>query len=164
MNATGAAVATLRGMSGAVDPDDLRRIETELGTLLRRTRGYVQEAAQHVHPELGSAAYAMLSRVVEGGPARASELVEAFGIDKAAISRQTAQLEELGLVVRAPDPVDRRAQVISATAEGRRRCLSARRRSQSALRDELGRWEPDDVRDLGLLLAKLNTISLGRKG
>lgn len=156
------ATATLPAMSGAVSPDDVRRIETELGTLLRRARGYVQEAAWHVHPELGSAGYAMLSRVVEGGPARASELVEAFGIDKAAISRQTAQLEELGLVVRSPDPEDRRAQVIAATREGRRRCQSARRRSRSALHEQLSRWQPDDVRDLGRLLAQLNATAFAR--
>lgn len=146
--------------SGAsqVDPDDLRRVETQLGALLRRTRTFIAESASTVHPELGGTGYGVLVRLVTAGPTRASELVEHFETDKATISRQTSHLEALGLVSREPDPADRRAQIITATDEGRRRALAARRRNQQRLRRGLGEWDAADVRQLGLLLEKFNGL------
>ena len=142
----------------AVDPDDLRRVETQLGALLRRTRAFIAESAATVHPELGGTGYAVLARLVTAGPTRASELVVQFDTDKATISRQTAHLESLGLVSREPDPADRRAQIISVTAEGRRRVQAARRHNQQRLRHGLQEWEPDQVRQLGRLLEKFNGL------
>ena len=141
-----------------VDPDDLRRVETQLGALLRRTRTFIAESATHVHPELGPTGYAVLARLVDDGPKRASELVTQFDTDKATISRQTAHLQSLGLVSREPDPADRRAQIISVTAEGRRRVQAARRHNQQRLRHGLQEWEPDQVRQLGRLLEKFNGL------
>jgi DNA-binding MarR family transcriptional regulator len=141
-----------------VDPDDLRLVETQLGALLRRTRTFIAEAATHVHPELGPTGYAVLARLVDAGPTRASELVVQFDTDKATISRQTAHLQSLGLVARETDPADRRAQTITVTAEGRRRVQRARRRNQQRLRRGLEEWEPDEVRHLGRLLEKFNGL------
>jgi DNA-binding MarR family transcriptional regulator len=148
--------------SGArtVDPDDLRRVETQLGELLRRTRTFIAASATSVHPELGGTGYPVLARLVTAGPTRASELVAQFDTDKATISRQTAHLESLGLVAREADPTDGRAQIITATDDGRRRLLAARRRNQQRLRRGLGEWEPAEVRQLGRLLEKFNGLDL----
>jgi DNA-binding MarR family transcriptional regulator len=146
---------------GDVEHDDVRRVETQLGALLRRTRTFVASSARDVHPELGTTGYAMLSRLLDSGPMRASELVEIFGTDKATISRQTALLERIGFVSREPDPTDRRAQTISVTAEGRRRIQAARRRNRRRLHAGLGEWDPADVRELGRLLEQFNSLDLG---
>jgi DNA-binding MarR family transcriptional regulator len=146
--------------SGAptVEPDDLRLVETQLSALLGRTRAFMAESAATVHPELGGTGYAVLARLVMAGPTRASELVTQFDTDKATISRQTAHLQSLGLVSREPDPTDGRAQIITATDEGRHRVLAARRRNRQRLRRGLGEWDAAEVRQLGLLLEKFNGL------
>ena len=141
-----------------VEQDDVRRVEKQLGALLRRTRSFIGESAACVHPELGPTGYGILSRILDAGPMRAADLVEAFDADKAAISRQTAHLEALGLVSRAPDPDDGRAQIITVTPEGRRRVESARQRNQRRLRRGLGEWQEAEVRELGRLLEKFNAM------
>jgi DNA-binding MarR family transcriptional regulator len=144
-----------------VEPDDLRLVETQLGELLRRTRTFIAESAVTVHPELGGTGYVLLARLVTAGPTRASELVVQFDTDKATISRQTAHLESLGLVSREPDPTDGRAQILTASDEGRRRVLAARRRNQQRLRRGLGEWDATEVRQLGRLLEKFNALDFG---
>lgn len=144
--------------SDAAEQDDVRRVETQLGALLRRTRTFVAASAAGVHPDLGTTGYAMLARLLDAGPMRASELVEFFVTDKATISRQTALLERIGLVSRKPDPSDRRAQTITVTSEGRRRMQAARRRSQRRLRAGLSGLDSADVRELGRLLEQFNSL------
>jgi DNA-binding MarR family transcriptional regulator len=147
---------------GAADvgADDIRRVETQLGTLLRRTRAFIAESATDVHPELGATGYSVLARVTDRGPMRATDLVEQFDTDKATISRQTAHLEAIGLVSREPDPSDGRAQIISVTDEGRRRVDAARKRNRQRLRRGLGEWDAGEVRELGRLLEKFNGLEL----
>jgi DNA-binding MarR family transcriptional regulator len=134
----------------------LARIQNEMTLLFRRARVYFQSSAQIAHPELQSAAYALLAYLVDGGPMRASALVEHFGTDKGAISRQLAQLETLGLVHRLPDPDDGRAQLVEATDLGTQRCAAARSHSRKRMRDQLDTWDQADVERLGVLLAKFN--------
>lgn len=146
--------------AGASEQDDVWRVETQLGALLRRTRTFVAASATSVHADLGTTGYVILSRLLDAGPMRASELVDVFGTDKATISRQTAMLERSGLVSREPDPTDRRAQTIRVTADGRRRMQAARRRNQRRLRSGLSAWAADDVRELGRLLEQFNALEL----
>ena len=134
----------------------LARIQNEMILLFRRARVYFQSSAQIAHPELQSAAYALLAYLVDGGPLRASALVDHFGTDKGAISRQLAQLETIGLVHRLPDPADGRAQLVEATELGTQRCAAARSHSRNRMREQIGSWDEADVRQLGALLAKLN--------
>ena len=118
--------------------------------LFRRARVYFQSSAQVAHPELQSAAYALLAYLVDGGPMRASALVDHFGTDKGAISRQLAQLETLGLVHRLPDPADGRAQLVEATEFGTQRCAEARSHSRKRMHDQLDSWDASDMQQLGL--------------
>ena len=56
----------------------------------------------------------LLRTVVARGPVRASDLAAWQGVDKSTISSQVRRLEERGLVVRRPDPADRRAVLFTA--------------------------------------------------
>ena len=57
-----------------------------------------------MHEDLQPASYLMLSWLADEGPVRASSMVDNFGIDKGAVSRQLQHLVDLGLVERTPGP------------------------------------------------------------
>ena len=62
----------------------------------------------------------VLGELVGGGPRRMSTLAAIEGVRQPSMTDLVRRLERLGLVSRAPDPVDRRAVLITATAAGRR--------------------------------------------
>ena len=131
-------------------------VERELAVLLRRARAWNRDLATEVHPDLQPTAYALLSRVDELGSVRASDLVDFFGIDKGAVSRQVQLLERTGLVAREPDPDDGRAQRLVVTDEGRKRLSNARGGRRRMVREQLDRWPDADVASFAALLARFN--------
>ena len=101
------------------DPDEaFVRLEREIGLLLRRARAISARLAGELHPDLDGAAYGLLALLEDAGPLRAGDLVARLGLDKSTVSRQVSHLADLGLVDRAADPVDGRAQVLTPSAEG----------------------------------------------
>jgi DNA-binding MarR family transcriptional regulator len=62
--------------------------------------------------------FAVLIVLVDRGPTRQQDLVEATGSDKAGIMRVVDDLERRGLAVRNPVPGDRRARAVEITAAG----------------------------------------------
>ena len=102
---------------------DLRRVEAEVGILIRRVKRVLGERARLLHPDLHPATFFLLNHIVERAPIRAADLVGAFGMDKGGVSRQVQHLVDLGLVDRRPDPEDRRASLLAPTEEATRRRL-----------------------------------------
>jgi DNA-binding MarR family transcriptional regulator len=137
--------------------DSLRRIERELGVLLHRVRRRTVRNAAAVHPELQPAALPVLVHVVDHEGVHASSVVEHFGIDKGAVSRHVGHLESLGLLTRACDPDDRRAQTIVATDLGRERVEAVRAARREVVADRLADWSSGDLGDLAELLARYNS-------
>ena len=134
----------------------LLRIERELGVLIHRVRRRTAASAASVHPELQPAALPVLAFVVDHEPVRASDVVEHFGIDKGAVSRHVAHLESLGLLTRACDPEDRRAQTIVPTAFGRRRLEALRAARREVVADRLAHWTAADLQALADGLGRYN--------
>lgn len=64
---------------------------------------------------------------------RAKDIVAESNLGASGMSRQLAVLEQLGHVVRAPDPEDGRAQIISITDSGRRALETALRADARSL-------------------------------
>jgi DNA-binding MarR family transcriptional regulator len=151
-------------MSGLADPREaFARLEQEVGLLLRRARAISTRLAGELHPELDGTAYALLSLLEDTGPLRASDLVPRLGLDKSTVSRQVSHLAELGLVERAPDPEDGRAQVLSASPEGSARLTRIRDARRARWADDLADWPGEDVAVLGELLGRLNRIGEARE-
>lgn len=111
--------------------------------LQRAVRGAT--AASTRHSELGPAHVAVLFFIREGGPMRASALADELGIGPSALSRQLAELEQYGFVVRAPDPLDGRACLLSLTGEGRAYLSDAYEQRAEVLRAILAGWTESEA-------------------
>jgi DNA-binding MarR family transcriptional regulator len=132
------------------------RLEREIALLLRRSRAISTRLARELHPDLDGAAYGLLALLQDSGPLRASDLVARLGLDKSTVSRQVASLVDLGLVDRAPDPDDGRAQVLTPSAEGSARLARIREVRRGRWESDLADWPAEDVAVLGRLLGRLN--------
>jgi DNA-binding MarR family transcriptional regulator len=138
------------------------RLEREIGLLLRRSRAISARLARELHPDLDGAAYGLLALLQDAGPLRASALVSRLGLDKSTVSRQIASLVDLGLVDRAPDPADGRAQVLTPSAEGSARLARIRDVRRARWEADMADWPGHDIVVLGELLGRLNRIGEAR--
>jgi len=108
------------------------------------------------HPGLERAAYELLFHLVCDGPMRLGALAEAVHVDASTVSRQVAALVDAGLVERQPEPSDRRAAALAATARGAQLYRTARRHRTERLTAVLADWSPDDVDAFVGLLRRFN--------
>ena len=140
--------------------------------LQRALRGIT--AAGMKYSELGPAHTGVLFFIGEGGPLRASALAAKLGIGPSALSRQLADLEQYGFVLRTPDPLDGRACLLSLSGEGQRYLADTYERRAETLREILSDWTESEaeaasrsVQQLTLALrsaAPLGTGQTGRAG
>jgi DNA-binding MarR family transcriptional regulator len=102
--------------------------------------------------------YIALSQVVRAPAGTQLELARAIRYDKTRLIALLDELERDGLVIRRPDPADRRARTIEITAEGRRRHAAARASIREMEEDVLAGLD-DDRR--AALLEALAVLSRG---
>ncbi|WP_105970155.1 MarR family winged helix-turn-helix transcriptional regulator [Streptomyces geranii] len=137
---------------------ELRAIRVLPSWLLGRAadRGRALVAAALAREGLKMWHHVVLSAVAELGPVAQAELVRGVGLDAKDMVGVLNDLQDAGLVVRAPDPHDRRKNAVSVTADGRRllaRCERAARKAN----DEL--LAPLSVVERELLTALLTRVS-----
>ena len=136
--------------------DDLRRIEAEVGTLIRRVKRVMGERAREVHPDLHPMTYFILTHLAKHGPMRAADLSDAFGMDKGGVSRQVQTLVDLGLVERRPAAEDRRAVLLDASDEGRTRLETVARSRSDRFDQRLSAWTDAEIEGFAAQLAAYN--------
>jgi DNA-binding MarR family transcriptional regulator len=136
--------------------DSLRAVDSEVAHLVRRVKRMIAERAAEVHPELQGMSYLLLGWLGQNGPTRASCAVEAFKIDKGALSRHLQHMEELGLVVRTPDPDDGRASLVQLTDEGFARLNEVAAAHRKIAQDRLGDWSVAEIDALAGQLKRYN--------
>ena len=132
-------------------------VEGEFVQMINRFRRLIARRAEGISPGLLPGAYKVFSTIAQSGPFTASALVDQLVLDKSQLSRTIADLEKRGLVERHPDPRDRRAHLLSVTAEGRAR-YDALHESHDSLnmRAKLDEWRVEDIRRLADFLHALN--------
>jgi DNA-binding MarR family transcriptional regulator len=98
--------------------------------------------------------FPLLVGVERLGPIGLVELAHRSGRDYTTVSRQVAKLEQLGLVRREENTVDRRVRKVAITPQGKamtNRIDNARERFARSVFDS---WEPQDVEALLRLMRK----------
>ncbi|MBQ1047015.1 MarR family transcriptional regulator [Micromonospora sp. C51] len=126
-------------MSGARASDP---INDDLGWMLGVVfRAYLR-AADHAVGDLpgGPRGYQVLTSVDREPARNQGAIAEELGIDRTVLTYLIDDLEQAGLVVRRPDPADRRSRLVILTETGR---TAARHR-----RESLGAVESHLLRDL----------------
>ena len=98
----------------------------------------------------------LLFELVDAGPLRLGPLAERVGATDPTTSRAVDGLVDAGLVVRRPDPVDRRAVLHEVTARGRALSRARRAEVEAVLDKAVARFTPVERRRLVDLLARLN--------
>jgi DNA-binding MarR family transcriptional regulator len=101
-----------------------------------------------------------LSVLVFAGPQSLASLAKAEGVKPPTMSKLVAELESEGLVVKSPDPEDRRGLVIAATTQGRRIMMQGRDRRLALLKERLGRLSAKEVEQLAGAAPVLLRIAL----
>lgn len=104
-----------------------------------------------------SSGFPMLARIESWGPLRTTDLAERIGLDVSTVSRKTSDLEEAGLVIRAPDPHDRRAHLLEVTRKGKLMVVRMREVRSALLEEALQGWSTAEIRELADVLARLTS-------
>ncbi|MEC5181487.1 MarR family winged helix-turn-helix transcriptional regulator [Arthrobacter sp. CG_A4] len=94
-------------------------------------------------------------RFVGEGESRATHLAERLGVSAPVLSRHIAELEEQGYVVRRPDPLDGRAQLVALSPSGTEKLRSIEDQRAATLQDFLQDWSEQDVEETVRTLKKL---------
>jgi DNA-binding MarR family transcriptional regulator len=132
--------------SASVDTEVAARLRLAVVRTARRLRqeAYQAESGTELSPTLTAA----LATIDGHGPLTPSELAERERVRRPTATRSIATLEAHGLVARTADPSDRRAALISATAEGRALLKRLRSRKNAYIAKRLRKLDPDEVATL----------------
>ncbi|MEU7976307.1 MarR family transcriptional regulator [Micromonospora sp. NPDC049089] len=103
-----------------VAPQSPAGLSTSPSWLLNQTAGHAARLLSEgfAAHDLRGYHYRLLATLAEDGPASQADLGRRCGIDRSDVVAAINDLAGRGLVVRAPDPADRRRNVISATDAG----------------------------------------------
>lgn len=107
--------------------------------------------------KLDRALFPLLTRIGAAAPIGAVELAGLVGRDHSTVSRQTAKLEELGLVEREVSSTDRRVRMLRPTEAGRKMLAEFNQTRRRILEDRLRGWSDEDRRALLTLLRQMGT-------
>lgn len=124
--------------------DQLTRAFITMGRFINQDEG-----------EISRPDYVVLVRLAARDCTRSRDLAAAEGLDPSTMSRRIASLAERGLVQRAPDPADRRAQVLALTDAGHHAVTDERARRVQVVTDALADWSDQDRGELARLLGQL---------
>ncbi|AYF76291.1 MarR family transcriptional regulator [Nocardia yunnanensis] len=138
---------------GALGDADV--LGAQLIRLLRAVGRARHRVIKHGPEGLEQLAYAMLFTLVHDGPQRTGKLAEQLHAEISTVSRQTRNLVSHGLIERRADPIDGRACVLEATAEGRRVFAENRRLRNRWIAELVADWSAADRAALTGLLARL---------
>ena len=122
--------------------------------ITRTSRRLRQEASRGLSPSLTSA----LATVDTHGPLTPSELAKRERIQRPTATRLVGRLEELGVLQRAADPLDRRSSLLSVTPAGHALMEELRQRKTAYLAAQLEQLDRDERATLDRAAAILERL------
>lgn len=147
-------------MSSRLPVTTARRAPENLAILLREPFRVGSEIlhrrfAERGHPEVRPP-HGNVMQYLDDAGTRVSDLARRAQMTKQSMAELVAHLERHGYVERVPDPRDRRAKLVRATARGRELYAIAREVVAEIERDWTARLGAAKMRQLKRLLAELN--------
>lgn len=136
-------------------------VEEQVTALFSRAKQLWKVAAQSIHPDVQPVGYRMLNVLVHRGPQSPGQLADFLDTDKSVISRQTRLLVELELIEAIPDPDDGRGRLLTAKPGTCDLVVATKKRMSATLFGGITALDPDELDQLGTLLARLNEASRG---
>jgi DNA-binding MarR family transcriptional regulator len=129
------------------------RLRLAIGKLSRRLRPTASGAGRT------PTTISVLFTIVREGPLRLSEVAEREALNPTMLSRVAGALADDGLIRRVPDPSDRRAALVEATAAGRRLREKIHRERTDALSRELDQLDDDERAAIDAALPALERLA-----
>ena len=136
------------------DAAEILRAITRIGYLITRARRHDVVRTVAAVP-LDRAAVMVLGQLAEAGPVRSGELATRLEVEAPHVTRQVQRLQQAGYVDRAPDPDDRRAQLIQLTPSGRAASDRIREAGTAGMQAALAHWPPQELHQLATLLHRM---------
>ncbi|WP_223279967.1 MarR family winged helix-turn-helix transcriptional regulator [Streptomyces sp. SDr-06] len=138
------------------DSGSAARVAAAIGALtLRATRAGLYGRLTSGVEGVDATTYPVLSGIARVGPATATKLAEAIGMDRTVTTRYATRLQEAGLITRHPDPADARATRLALTAEGERAVTAMRGAMEAFLAEEMATWPPGEATAFAVRLERL---------
>lgn len=127
----------------AISLDTATRLNTDLVRVMKLFQSMRQHAPR-LHPGVEPASYPILFNLIDE-PRRVSMLAECVYSDVSTVSRQVTTLVSHGLLDKLADPHDRRACVVSLSAEGAELVQRLKVARAEWFRQTLKDWDPADA-------------------
>jgi DNA-binding MarR family transcriptional regulator len=139
---------------------DSTHLDSDLGWMLGVLfRAYVKASERALHDLPGGArGYQVLTAAVGDPPRNQGAIAEETGVDRTVLTYLIDDLERLDLVVRRPDPADRRSRLVIATAAGR---AMWQQRREALERVEAHILSPLSTSDVSAFRAMLQQLACG---
>ncbi|MEO5805528.1 MarR family winged helix-turn-helix transcriptional regulator [Devosia sp.] len=142
--------------------EQLREFTGELAITARLWRKLAREmVARHGIAEAGASPLLWINRL--GGNVRQNVLAEYCGIEGPSLVRLIDDLQGAGLVVRVPDPSDRRANLLSLTEDGQRKLTGIEAELQQLRAMTFAELTPQEIATASKVLAVIRAAARGEE-
>lgn len=141
----------------AVEDQTLADLVSEVFRLFRALKSASHEPSVE---GVGVAHIGIVGLLSQTGECRATALAETMGIGPSALSRQLAELDEQGYVIRRPDPEDGRATLIAVSEQGTELLSRVMARRSARLRAQLTDWDEAEAKQALLAVSRLTDALL----
>ncbi|MBF6064585.1 MarR family transcriptional regulator [Nocardia terpenica] len=127
----------------------------QMRALARTTQRFAEAMRQGIARTYDPVRVGVLNLAAEHGPLRAGEIAVRLDALPSSVTRHVRILVDSGLVTATPDPADRRAVLVEATAAGRTELADFQRVGDEVFGAVIADWSAEDVVALTGLLDRM---------